>query len=249
MADTGNEKGERPEKPDSYLEFEYENSKERLSQQTRTIEIFGKEAIKSFRLLLIAIAAATALVGALDLSLLQQLGDQLTAERCALNSPSNCLLSMRGYSLLTAGVLLFTGMGNLAVAGYEARGIRNITNPRDIEGVLTNEMTDEDYLKRRLSIYRDRIRHNDEIISALEAGLAITKASFSLSLFLLGTSVYILTTGGSLGLLLATGVFIILYLPIGLLFLKTPSDYKAADSLYTPDPVYSLDEENVFDEE
>lgn len=225
---------------DQVLEIEFQNAKQRLTEQRETLKEFSKEGARIFRLMLLFVGAPLAILGALGPQVLLNLSDTLTSNQCLITFPSGCL-SASLITILTGLGLIFSAIFNVLAGGFEARGAHNLTNPEDIHLTIQSNRDISDHLRERLIDYRDRIEHNDRIIHIQESLLMSGKFLLILSIYGVGTLIYALLSNVEIRFINWAIVFLIHFLLLGLLLLYVPKEYVGSDTWIRFSPLYSLD--------
>ncbi|SFS92636.1 hypothetical protein [Halostagnicola kamekurae] len=222
------------------LQTEYEGAKERLSQQQDTFKEFSREGLQMFRLLLLFVAAPTALFGALDPQTLVQVNDLVTSNYCTISGIEGCLMSMKWVSALTGSFLVLSAGMNLFAAGYEARGVHNASNPEDLHRIISNDDFEEDYWRERLKTYRERIDHNDRVIWIKESLLALGKVTLLISIFGITSVIVVTMIGSPLKIRQWLTVLLVFLFPMLLSLQKAPKRYADADAFRRYTPLYEV---------
>lgn len=235
----------RNEKEESVLVSEYQNAQDRLAEQQETFREFSNEGMNIFRLLLLFVAAPAAILGALGSGVLGQFGQSITSSTCAVQTGVDCISMLHLTGTTTLGLFL-TAVLHIAPAGYEARGVHNLTNPSDLHEVLNSDESSTEYYRRRLREYRDRIEHNDRIIHYQEGFLGIGKGVLVSTIGGLAVLSYPILIGPPLPAVIFWAVMIIaLFGGLATLY-SFPRPYTKADrpGFLSFNPLYSLDYRN-----
>ncbi|OAQ53305.1 hypothetical protein HTG_07445 [Natrinema mahii] len=222
------------------LQAEYEGAKERLSQQQDTFKEFSREGLQMFRLLLLFVAAPTALFGALDPQALVQVNSIITSNDCAISGLGGCMMSMKVISALTSIFFIVSAGMNLFAAGYEARGVHNASNPEDLHRIISNDDFEENYWRNRLKTYRDRIDHNDRIIWMKESLLALGKVTLLISIFGISSVIVVIMIDSPLKIHQWLTVLLVFLFPMLYSFRNAPKVYLDADAFRRYIPLYEV---------
>ncbi|MFD1564421.1 hypothetical protein ACFR99_12775 [Haloarchaeobius amylolyticus] len=227
------------------LETEYENAQERLNQQQECLKEFSKEGMQMFRLILLFVAAPIALLGALDPQTLYHVNSAIMSNDCVTPVLGPCI-SFRTASYVTGTFLIISAGVNLFGAGYEARGVHNLSNPKDISWVLSTDHSEKEYLQDRLETYRNRIKHNDSIIGVKEFFLAFGKFTLLLSIFGITTIAAALIIGSPIGPLQSVFVLLLFLLPMVSQLRNAPDAYMDTERYPGYSPIYEVDPESFL---
>lgn len=214
------------------LEMEYQNGIERLRQQQDTFQEFSREGMRIFRLLLLLVAAPAAILGALSPQIIANLGNVLLSGSCALTYSGGCV-PIGWVSISTGALFLISMFLNVAASGYEAHGVRNLTNPNDIDSLLADSDKGKiAYLKEKLHQFQGRIRHNDQIISAEELLLGTGKSTIIFTMYGAASIIYVIVADSSVPVIIWLIGFMISMLPVYWFFRDTPDLYEQQDHFF-----------------
>lgn len=226
------------------LEAEYTNAKDRLAQQQETLQEFSQEGIRMFRLRLLLVAAPAAILGALSPDALLQVGQSLLSNDCAVMASVGCI-PVHILSIVTGGLFVIGAGLEITAAGYESRGIQNLTNPKDIKDASQSNVSLAQYHRNRLQDYLERIKDNDRVISAEEELLAFGKISLYFTTFGVATIAYVLLSSTPISSVIWGMALLIYFLPVYISTRALPKSYWRTDGLLNRRiPVYSASQDS-----
>lgn len=225
------------------LAIEHQNVKDRFSEQHETLREFSQEGMNIFRLVILFVAAPAAILGALSPENLQQLGELLLSNECAIRNGSTCI-PIHFITFMSGLLLVLAVSVNVAASGYESRAIHNYTNPEDVILTIESNFLMQEYYNNRLIESVDRLDHNERVIMVMEQFLAFGKVFLYLSIFTITTLVYVILSDSPIPLIRWAGLLFLYLLPIVYYMRELPQEYLRADNATTL-PLY--DREKVVD--
>lgn len=170
------------------LEEEYKNAQGRLSEQIETLRTFSREGQRMVRISILSGSVIVAGFGFFGFDNVVPLRDVLLSG-CGVQLLGDCVLSSQAVAGIALGLFFLSTFMHTHAMGYEARGIHNLSNPKDMQLELTDPSPKGTYLMAKVEVLRDRIAHNDRIIYALENYLAMGKLFLVSSLVFTGALV------------------------------------------------------------
>lgn len=242
-----NEEGNVPKNEGEKLklhifEKETQDAQERLKQQQATIKEFSREGLKMLRILLLMIGTPAAIIGALQPNTLADISSQILSSRGAIEA-AGVSLSMNLVAGVTGFVFTMSIVSNVVAAGYEERGIHNLSNPEDLSEVLNGSPDSEKYYRSKLEKYKSRIEYNDSVLNGFETILTVGKATAVISIYGIVTILYVILTDSPVGLGWAATAALILLGPAAVTLWSLPNKYRKVDSLRDRGAIYQIDAE------
>jgi len=216
------------------LEKEYTNAISRIEHQHEILTEFSREGMKMFRILILFVAVPATIIGAFSFDTLLTLSDFLLSSDIAVSVPQNGGLTNQDI-LVTTGTFITLSVGlHVLAAGQEFKGIRNQTNPDDIDFVVDHNISKESYLRMKLRLLKNRIKENRKTLSVVESILAVGKLLTLISVVGVGILLYNIAIGRPLSVFVLLGLIII----VAAALVKFPSSYLRSDTFFSDDQPY-----------
>lgn len=221
------------------LEKEYTSAISRIEHQHKTLTEFSREGMKMFRILILFVAVPATIIGAFSFNTLLTLSDFLLSSDIAVSVPQNSGLTNQDIVVTTGTFITFSVGLHVLAAGQEFKGIRNQTNPDDIDFVVDHNISEESYFKMKLSLLRNRIKENRKTLAVIESILAVGKLFTLMSVGGVGILLYNISSGRPLSVFFLLGLSIIVVAAL----VKFPNSYLRSDTFFSDDQPY--DDETI----
>jgi hypothetical protein len=221
------------------LEKEYANAISRIEHQHEILTEFSREGMKMFRILILFVAVPATIIGAFSFDTLLTLSDSLLSSDIAVSVTQDSGLTNQDIFITTVTFIILSVGFHVLAAGQEFRGIRNQTNPADIDFVVDHDISEESYLRMKLKLLRNRIKENRKTLGVIESILAVGKLFTLIAVGGVGILLYNIASGRPLSVFLLLGLIIIIVAAL----VKFPSSYLRSDTFFSDDQPY--EDENV----
>lgn len=225
------------------LEREYNNALARIEHQHEILTEFSREGMKMFRILILFVAVPATIIGAFSFDALLNFSNFLLSSELAISVVQDSGLTNQDVFIATGTFVVLSVGFHVLAAGQEFKGIRNQTNPNDIDFVLNHNVSDESYLRMKLELLSSRIEENRRTLGVMESVLAVGKLFALMAVGGVAILLYNIATGGPLSVLFLLGVTLI----VGAALTKFPSNYLRSDTFFGDNQPY--DYENIEVEE